>query len=297
MSRVKGKVAPVNKIKVGLVVNWSKPLAHRFVPGLIRWLKEKGFDCLFAEKPDRSTEKICPVFREGIMDADLVVALGGDGTLLKAVQMVGQKETPIMGVNLGGLGFLTEFSTDEARQGISDFARGKFGEEKRMVLACQVIYGSGQTKTGYAFNDCAVNMGPSGRVVEVVLNWQGQFLNKFVGDGVVIATPTGSTAYSLAAGGPVIFPTMTAVVITPLCPHALTARPIVLPGDGMIQLELTGKSEEAVVTLDGQRRWRFQQGDRLTITRANFAVRLVVPKKKSYFEILRNKLKWSGSQR
>ncbi len=281
------------KIKIGLVVNWSKPLAQRFVPELIHWLKENGFDVSLADKPAMGIRH----FRKGIKDVDLMVALGGDGTLLRAVQIVGERETPIMGVNLGGLGFLTEFSTGEARQGIRDFARGKFGEERRMVLACQMIDGAGQKKMGYALNDCAVNMGPSGRVVEVVLNWQGQFLNKFVGDGVVVATPTGSTAYSLAAGGPVVYPTMTALVITPLCPHALTARPIVLPGDGTVELELTGKSEEAVVTLDGQHRWVFHRGDRLTVTRAKHAVRLVVPKKKSYFAILRKKLKWSGSQR
>lgn len=287
-----GRKTGDNKIKVGLVVNWSKPMAQRFVPELVRWIEKNGFEVIFTEKSRRGA-----ISRRAVKEADLVVALGGDGTLLRAVQIVGELTTPIMGVNLGGLGFLTEFSAREARRGITDFARGGSREEKRLVLECRLTDGAGRIKIGYAFNDCAVNMGPSGRVVEVALSWNEKFLNKFVGDGVVVATPTGSTAYSLAAGGPVVYPTMTAFVITPLCPHALAARPIVMPGDGVLELKLTGKSQTAVVTIDGQRRWQFHREERITVARANFSVRLVVPREKSYFEILRNKLKWSGSQR
>ncbi|MGQ9677964.1 MAG: NAD(+)/NADH kinase [bacterium] len=282
-----------NKIKVGLVVNWTKPIARHFVPELIRWMEKTGFEVIFTEKSRKGA-----ISWRAVKEADLVVALGGDGTLLRAVQIVGEAETPIMGVNLGGLGFLTEFSVREARRGITDFARGKFCEEKRMVVECRLTDQAGRIKKmGYALNDCAVNMGPSGRVVEVALSWNEKFLNKFVGDGVVVATPTGSTAYSLAAGGPVLYPTMTAFVITPLCPHALAARPIVMPGDGTVELKLTGKSQVAVVTIDGQRRWQLNLEERMIVGRASFSVRLVVPRKKSCFEILRNKLKWSGSQR
>lgn len=286
----------MKEIKVGLVVNWGKPLARRFVPGFAEWLVKSGFAPVFLEEPPFRVNSGGVMVR-GASEVALVVALGGDGTLLKAVQLVGRNERPIMGVNLGGLGFLTEFSVSEARAGIRAFARKECCEERRIVLECELISKAGRIKRGYALNDCAVNMGPSGRVVELALTWEGEFLNKFVGDGIVIATPTGSTAYSLAAGGPVVYPTMAAMVITPLCPHALAARPVVLPGEGMVELEIAGKSRAAIVTLDGQRRWRFFTGAKLRVGQADFCVRLILPKKKSYFEILRNKLKWSGSQR
>ncbi|MEO0071434.1 MAG: NAD(+)/NADH kinase [candidate division WOR-3 bacterium] len=288
-------------MKIALVVNWNKTVARRFVPPFYRWLKKKGYQPGFVDEPPKDI--IDNPVRLTHLQADLVVALGGDGTLLRAARLVGKSEKPLMGVNLGGLGFLTEFSIQEARAGIENFARGEHSEEKRMVLSC---WQSREPKTesrrpsahlGYALNDCALNMGNSNRVIEVVV-WCGKnFVNKFVGDGVVVATPTGSTAYSLAAGGPVVYPTMSAIILTPLAPHALAARPVVLPGEETVSLELTDKSQSAVLNLDGQRRWRVTAGTRIDISRAEFCVRLVVPKGKSYFEILREKLQWSGGQR
>jgi len=196
-----------------------------------------------------------------------------------------------MGVNLGGLGFLTEFATGAARRGIRAFVRGRHCEERRMVLACTC-----GMRTGYALNDCALNMGPSGRVIEVVCRKGRTFVNRYVGDGVVVATPTGSTAYSLAAGGPVVYPTMEAMLLTPLAPHALAARPLILPADVEVELELTRGSEPAVLNLDGQQRQRVVPGRTVRIARAGFVVRLVTPTEHGYFAILRGKLKWSGSQ-
>ncbi len=289
---------PATGLAIGLVVNWEKRLARRFVVGLSRWLKKRGHRLFFAEQPPRECVGLTTNWGiNWIRKADLVVALGGDGTLLRAVRMVGEKEIPVMGVNLGGLGFLTEFATHEARAGIVSFERGRHQEERRMLLECQLVRANGRLRTGYAFNDCAVNMGTVNRVIEVAVKWEGKFVNKFAGDGLVVATPTGSTAYSLAAGGPVVYPTMRAVIVTPLCPHALAARPIVLPGNGVIEIELTGKAEQAFVTVDGQQRWEFLIKERLMVKPVDFQVRLVVPRGKSYFEILRSKLKWSGSQR
>lgn len=292
MRKSKGKA-----LVVGLVVNWKKPLAQQLVVRLVRWLKGNGHRLVFADPLPRGLGISGDGTRAEFRKADLVLALGGDGTLLRAVRLVGALEKPIMGVNLGGLGFLTEFSSQEAQAGITAFVRGVHCEERRMVLVCRLGDHSGERRVGYAFNDCALNMGPEGRVVEVKVHWERYFVNKFVGDGLVVATPTGSTAYSLAAGGPVVYPTMNAIVLTPLCPHALAARPIVLPTEGTVTLELTGKSQGAVLSLDGQERWRVCPGMRVFISQADFSVRLVVPKGKSYFEILRDKLKWSGSQR
>lgn len=299
-------------MRVGLIINPHKLDASEFVPGFVAWLASRGHEPLLAagSKPGIRAKRLAPA--RLVQQSDLVVALGGDGTLLYAARLVSRSQKPIMGVNLGGLGFLTEFSTAEARGGINAFARGQHAEERRMVLACRC-----GTRRGHALNDCAVNMGPNGRVIEVIaraaapetkrhkhqdagsppgIRHSALFVNRFVGDGVVVATPTGSTAYSLAAGGPVVYPTMEAMLLTPLAPHALAARPLILPADTRLELELARGSDPAVLNLDGQSRWRIAPGRPVLITRADFCVRLVTPRKRTYYSILRDKMKWSGSQ-
>jgi len=196
-----------------------------------------------------------------------------------------------MGVNLGGLGFLTAFSTGEARAGITAFTRGRHREERRLVLECRT-----GSKRGFALNDCCINMGPSGRVVKIVVRSGASFVNSFVGDGIVVSTPTGSTAYSLAAGGPVVYPSMPAILLTPVAPHALAARPLILPADADVELEIDQDSEPAVLNLDGQQRWRVRPGVPVHVRRAPYSVRLVLPRHKTYYRILREKMKWSGAR-
>jgi NAD+ kinase len=280
--------------RVAFMVNRDKPLATRLVPVLVRWVRAAGHVPLLSTgtaKLLRVRAECSPAARLAER-ADLVVACGGDGTLLRAARLVGSRDVPIMGVNLGALGFLTEFSTDEAQAGIEDFCRGAHTEERRMVLACR--YGR---KSAFVLNDLAVNMGPANRAIELVASSGGVLVTRFVGDGVVVATPTGSTAYSLAAGGPVVYPTMAAILLTPLAPHALASRPMILPADAQVELELSRRSESAVLNLDGQERWLMKPGRPLHISRAGFTIRLVTPKGKTYFQILRDKLKWTGSQR
>jgi NAD+ kinase len=283
-----------NSKRIAFMVNRGKPLATRLVPDLVRWLRAAGHVPLLST----GTAKLlrvraeCSPAAKLAEKADLVVACGGDGTLLRAARLVGSQDVPIMGVNLGGLGFLTEFSAEEAKAGIEDFCRGTHVEERRMVLVCS--YGR---KSGFALNDIAVNMGTPNRAIELVASSGGVLVTRFNGDGVVVATPTGSTAYSLAAGGPVVFPTMDAILLTPLSPHALASRPMILPGSAQVELELSKRSESAVLNLDGQERWTILSGKTIRISRAAFTIRLVTPKDKTYFQILRDKLKWTGSQR
>ncbi len=280
--------------RIAFMVNRGKPLAAKLVPELVRSLRAAGHEALLST----GTAKLlglgagsCPA--AGLArKADLVVACGGDGTMLRAARLVDNRDIPVMGVNLGGLGFLTEFSAEEAQAGIEDFCRGSHTEERRMALACR----SGR-KSGFALNDIAVNMGPANRAIELVASSGGVLVTRFIGDGVVVATPTGSTAYSLAAGGPVVYPTMNAILLTPLSPHALASRPMILPGDAKVELELSKRSESAVLNLDGQERWIVRPGKPIRISRAGFTIRLVTPKGKTYFQILRDKLKWTGSQR
>lgn len=280
-------------MRIGLFINPRKPLTRRFVPGFVRWLIARRHEPFVAAPGVQGLDLVAKSLRAPVLvrTVDLVIALGGDGTMLRAARTVGRRQVPIMGVNLGGLGFLTEFSTGEARAGVTAFSLGRHAEERRMVLCCRC-----GPRTGYVLNDCALNMGPSGRVLEVVASTARSFVNRFVGDGVVVATPTGSTAYSLAAGGPVVVPTMEAILLTPLCPHALAARPLILPPDTRLELRLGGSSESAVLSLDGQVRWQIRAAMPVFVTRADYSVRLVTPKGKTYYRILRDKMKWSGSQ-
>jgi len=283
-----------NRKRIAFMVNRGKPLAARLVPKLVRRVRAAGHEALLSTGTAelyRLGAGSCPA--AGLARrADLVVACGGDGTLLRAARLVSSLDVPIMGVNLGGLGFLTEFSAEKAWSGIDDFCRGRHAEERRMVLDCS--YGR---KRGFALNDIAVNMGPANRAIELVATSGGILVTRFIGDGLVVATPTGSTAYSLAAGGPVVYPTMEAILLTPLSPHALASRPMILPADAQVALELSPRSESAVLNLDGQERWIIRPGHPLRISRACFTIRLVTPKDRTYFEILRDKLKWTGSQR
>jgi NAD+ kinase len=277
-------------LRIALVVNKGKTLAARLVPRIERWLRSEGQRPFVF--PDTATGRRRKPALHLPDDVDLVVAFGGDGTLLRAARLVGERDIPVMGVNLGGLGFLTEFSAEEARAGLAAFCRGAHVEERRIVLACAC-----DLRRGFALNDVAVNMGPDNRVIDLTASSGGLLVTRFVGDGVVVATPTGSTAYSLAAGGPVVFPTMDAILLTPLSPHALGSRPLILPGDACVELTLSSRSESAVLSLDGQERWKVRPDTPVRISRAPHAFRLVTPRNKTYFQILRDKLKWTGSQR
>lgn len=279
-------------MRIAFIVNPSKPLARRLVPALATWLRRQGHEPLLGVTSNANQHQPRLTTLKMVRAADLVLALGGDGTLLRAARLVGALEKPIMGINLGGLGFLTEFAVEEARAGILAFVQGRHSEERRLVLECR--YGR---RRGYALNDIAVNMGLANRVIDITARANGTLITRFVGDGVVVATPTGSTAYSLAAGGPVVYPTMAAILLTPLAPHALGSRPLILPAEAVLTLELSERSSQAVVTLDGQQRWQLVPNTPVNISRAQFVVRLITPRHKTYFQILRDKLKWAGSQR
>ncbi len=280
-------------MNVGIIVNLNKPDAAVFTRELVDWLVANGFVPLVpAEIARRLRLKISGHSESQLVArAELVVALGGDGTLLRAARLVGTSGTPLLGINLGSLGFLTEFSTADARTALNDFRAGRCQIEDRMMLDVHL-----GRRRGRVLNDCSVNMSTEGRVIELTTRANGEFLTSFVGDGLVIATPTGSTAYSLAAGGPVVFPTMETLLLTPLCPHALGARPMVLPGDCSIELQLSPRASSAIVSLDGQERWRLDSGVRLKVSRSSCRTRLVTPSDRNFFQILRDKLRWTGSR-
>jgi NAD+ kinase len=276
-------------MKIGLIANPEKSLAKTVVSGLIKHLIKKKITPLLEKSAAQVLNQIkfAASEKEILRSANLIIALGGDGTLLRSARLVASKRIPIMGINLGGLGFLTMFSANEANRAIDGFLNKKFREEKRMLLSV-----SFKKERFFALNDCAINMGLDGRVIEMILSRDSTFICKLIADGVVIATPTGSTAYSLAAGGPITFPTMDAILITPLCPHILSARPLVAPASDMLTLELGTRTDRAMLVIDGQERRELKFGEKVYVSKANHYIHLIAPKHKSYYEILRTKMKW-----
>lgn len=224
--------------------------------------------------------------------ADLAVVLGGDGTLLAAARLLGDRQIPIVAINYGGLGFLTEVTLDEMYPALESVLKGEFVTQLRMMMDVLVSRNGTSVANYRALNDVVINKGTLSRMVELETRVDDQYVSRFRADGLIVSTPTGSTAYNLSAGGPIIFPTMSAMILTPICSHTLTNRPIVLPEDVRIEIALASAQEDVYVTVDGQVGLKLQMGDQLLVHKSDVAVKLVAPPDKNYFDVLRGKLKW-----
>ena len=207
--------------------------------------------------------------------ADLVIVLGGDGTFIHAARLVAGRPVPILGINLGSLGFMTEISSSETFVALDEVLAGRFTSESRMKLACRLVRADQVIFQDEVLNDVVINKGALARIGDHEMLVGGQYVTTFKADGVIVATPTGSTAYSLSAGGPIVHPTVDAIILTPICPHALTQRPIVVPGIQSVSVVLKGDAEEFYLTLDGQAGLALQSGDRLEVKRSENRVVLV----------------------
>jgi NAD+ kinase len=253
------------------------------------WLeKEKGVLVLWDEEKESSKYDVRP----SPEPLDLVVVLGGDGTLLKAARLYGHQEAPILGVNLGGLGFLTEISLDELRPLFERILRGEYQTENRMVLTAGIIREGKACPVIPFLNDVVINKGAVARIIDLETSIGGQFLTSYRGDGLIVATPTGSTAYNLSAGGPILHPALKTILLTPICPFTLTNRPIILQDDAVIDIRLGTKASEVWLTFDGQVGYPLNAGDLVRVQKAVKSIRLIKTPYKNYFEILRTKLKW-----
>jgi NAD+ kinase len=224
---------------------------------------------------------------------DLLITFGGDGTLLSVARHA-PEHVPIVGVNMGTLGFLTEIRVEEFPAVLERVLEGQFHVEPRVAFTVSVSGPGRDSSQRYrVLNDCAINKSAVARIIEMKVSVAGLFVSTFRGDGLIVATPTGSTAYNLSAGGPIIYPTMGAVVITPICPHMLTNRPLVLPDELDIEISLaTPDSKDIYLTLDGQEGFELSDRDRVCVRKSEERVLLVQSPDKNYFDVLRNKLKW-----
>jgi NAD+ kinase len=228
--------------------------------------------------------------------ADAIVVLGGDGTLLAASHLIERDDVPLIGVNFGSLGFLTEITPPELCAVLTRVLAGDYPYEERSLLRAVVRRAAASEFTGDALNDVVVTKaGALSRIIELEARVDGAFVSAFRADGLIVASPTGSTAYSLAAGGPILHPSLGAIVVTPISPHMLTNRPLVLADSATIELRLARQGGEVHVTLDGQRGFPLSHEDTVTVTRSPRRLRLAVSPARDYFEVLRKKLRWGES--
>ena len=264
------------------------------VPPLLKWLSARGVQALIDEEtaqclPDGS--KGLP--RQRVADASqLLLVLGGDGTMLAAARLAAPRRIPILPINMGSLGFLTSFTLEELHPALDDTLEGRFSLSERVMISAELERSGKVIDTQRVLNDVVINKGALARMIELELHIDGSFVCRYRSDGLIIASPTGSTAYSLSAGGPIVHPAVESFVITPICPHTLSDRPLVIPDSSSIVMKLSGNTESVFLTLDGQRGIPLQPTDMVRVSRAKEPLMLIYPPKKSYFEILRSKLKW-----
>jgi NAD+ kinase len=227
--------------------------------------------------------------------ADLIIVLGGDGTILRVARELDGCETPIFGVNMGNLGFLTSVRAENLRQAVPEILRGEYQLSERQMLQAGLVRDGKPLETHRALNDVVISRGAFSRVVRLQLSIDGEMLTEYVCDGMIFATATGSTAYSLSAGGPILVPTARALIITPICPHALSNRSVIAGENSQIRCRVASAAGELLLTVDGQVQLRMQVGDEVEVRQSPRTVQLATPQGHSYFEILREKMKWSGA--
>ena len=283
--------------KIAIFAKVHDPRCLGVAEELIEWLAARGVTAHVEEHLSKrlrqTTLAESAESSEIARDADLVVVLGGDGTLIAAARLVGKREVPILAVNLGSLGFLTEITLDELYPSVERCLEGDFEVSERMMLLASVERGGEEVELHRVLNDVVINKGALARIIDMETYVSGRYLTTFKADGLIVSTPTGSTGYSLSANGPIIHPDLESISLTPICPHTLTNRPLVVGPEAKISIRLNYAPDESVfLTLDGQVGMKLVSGDVVQIERCEHVTRLVQSRTKDYYEVLRTKLKW-----
>jgi len=279
---------------IGIISRPRRSNLSVVVPPLLKWLEEHGVQALYDEETAGSLAGSTKgKTRQQVADASqLLLVLGGDGTLLAAAHLAAPRGIPILPINMGSLGFLTSFTIDELYPALEDTLGGRISVSERVMLNVELERGGRAIESQRVLNEAVVNKGALARMIELELSIDADFVCRYRADGLIVASPTGSTAYSLSAGGPIVHPGVESFIITPICAHMLSDRPLVVRDSSSIELKLSGNTESVFLTLDGQRGIPLQATDKVRISRAKELLKLIQPPRKSYFEILRNKLKW-----
>ena len=280
---------------VGIVTKPHQPDVARVAAELADWFRERRVRTLMEADAARLTGQPGLGATAGTLaaDSDLVVVLGGDGTLLSAARLLDGRDVPVLGINHGGLGFLTAVPLEELYGDLARVLAGEYSSESRMMLDASIVRAGESVARHQALNDVVINKGTPARIIEVEARVDGRYVSTFRADGLIISTPTGSTAYNMSAGGPIVHPDLDAILLTPICSHTLTNRPIVLPANvGVVVTHRSPDDESVFATVDGQVGVGMKNSDALDVRMSERRLRLIAPVGKSYFDVLRGKLKW-----
>lgn len=288
-------MAAVNSVvkTVGIFSKPNSPQAMNLVPSLLLWLKERGIDARLDQETAQYAGMPAGLDRGEVPEGcDLAVVLGGDGTLLSAARAVGNRAIPLLAVNLGGLGFLTSIPMEDLFPQLEHALTGSQKVTRRRMLHVSLVRKGAIVAEYQALNDVVIAKSTIARIVDLEA-WAGDsFICAYKADGLIISTPTGSTAYSLSAGGPIVYPTVNALCLTPICPHMLTNRPLIVPAEMAIRIVSRASDEDAYLTVDGQVGNPLEGGDAVECSIADFEVLLIQTPEKTFFDVLRQKLKW-----
>lgn len=277
---------------VGIICKSVHPELGEILREFLPWLEGRGARALIEH------EAAGLIGREGHDDAqiadgsDFIVVLGGDGTMLRAARLAASTGIPLLGLNLGGLGFITEFNRQELLICMEQVLSGGCRVEERMMLDAALTRGGEEIDSATVLNDVVINKGALARIIDLKTTVNDSFVTVYKADGLIVSTPTGSTGYTLSAGGPIIYPTTKTIVLTPICPHTLTNRPIVLSEDADVKITLTSGVEDVLLTLDGQRGIALMKDDTVVVRKSPYVTRLLMPADRDYFHVLREKLRW-----
>jgi NAD+ kinase len=281
----------MNKVrKAGIVIKPHAPSVEGILKIVVDYLEGRGVACVLEDVAARKLGRPDGLGRERIAEAsDLVIVLGGDGTLLSVAHLAAKAGVPVMGVNLGRLGFLTEITVKEATSTLERFLDG----EGELISPRFLVEARTRNEISYCLNDVVVTKGAKARMIELALGVDGRDVARLKADGLIVSTPTGSTAYSLSAGGPILHPQVPAILLTPICPHTLSFRPMAVPATAAITVKLLTGGEEVYLTLDGQRGGPFERDDTVEIRRAPYDLQLVASPRRSYYDLVKEKLGWA----
>jgi len=281
---------------IGLIYKRNNTAAAEAAGRVVDWLAERDAETLLTTGQQRAIGKGTAVDEPELGHrSDFLVTLGGDGTLLHAAGILREHPVPILGVNMGRLGFLTPFAEDELEGALTAAFEGKLEIQQRMRLAVRIRRSGTEELAGIAANDAVISQGAMARLLELEARQNGQLITTYRADGLIVSTPTGSTAYNLSAGGPLLTPGLAAVCVTPICPHTLTNRSLVMPAECVITVQIVDTGDKPYLTIDGQRGYILNADDVVVIARADVALPLFQAPSVDIFELMRSKLSWSGS--
>ncbi len=288
-------------MKIGIIPNLEKDVNLELTKNITKWLLEKNVEVLLNYGTASKLGKHELAFKSDdiFSESHIIIVLGGDGTLLNIARQSAPYNVPLFGVNLGYLGFLTEVEANNLYPALEDLISGEYEIEKRMMLVATVEKDGIELEKSIALNDVGITKGPFSRIISLGIYINDSFVDLYSADGVIISSPTGSTAYSLSAGGPIVSPDLEVLIITPICPHVLHSRPIVISNNDIVKIEVCLNNTEVMLTLDGQQGYKVKSGDIVTVRQSKYYTNLIKLKNRDFFQILRQKMseRWSFNRK